>query len=150
MNLDPGIKVTPIVGAQLVPEPISSEELSLALQSGDLGLLEKCLTLQSNFLVHFELMSLFSKERNALSSFIRENAIEGEFVSGSYAESKLDPKFAHRVDAMIVVLNQIVAEMIEGVESGSIMAKECVIRFRQSVSLIPGVEIPRMSFFEDP
>lgn len=147
-ELDPGVRVTPLVGVDAPATSFSPEELSLALQSGDAGLLEELLSFQWNCRTHAQLLSEFNSARREYSEFVRDNAHDGEFVDGAYANVSMPAEKKHAMDARIADLNLVISCLIEGLEEQLRRSKEIMKRFQTAMNSVEGVEIHGVTFLD--
>jgi hypothetical protein len=147
-GLDPGVKVVPIVLSSVLVDEFSAEELANCLRSGDIGLLEELLDLQSNYRVTFELVRFFNQERNEFNAFTMNNASTADLVGGLAAQLEFDPKHKHGLEVRVAQLNQLVSEVMESYTSGLVKSEAAMSRFTSAMNSIPGIKVPKVNFVE--
>lgn len=142
-DMDPGLKVVPLVGPTHLIEAFTSEELAIVLQSSGQTLVLELLNMRSNYEVAFEVVKEFNKIRSDFSSYASAQARSGSFLDGQHQQLDFDPKEQHKLEARIGLLNQILSEIISSGETDIPRVDGIILKFelamRKKGMLLPDI-----------
>lgn len=145
-GMDPGVKVSPLVGNKAPDWQFSSSELALLLSTGDRGLVESLLSFQWQFGTTVALVDAFNQARLEYSRFVSSASIDGEFIEGTIASVSLPIKMKHAAEARVAELNQLVSEMIEGLPNVMDKAEKSVSRVESALRSLEGLKVVSVGF----
>jgi hypothetical protein len=148
VDLDPGVKVKPLVGAKAPNEVFTAEELSLLLETGDQGLVENLLGFQWRVGTVGALVEEFNVARRQYSSFVLENSLGGDFVDEHTGIVSLPGPTRHALDAQIAALNSMVGEFYTELPELMGQSKKLMFRVETALNSIDGLVIRRVGFHE--
>jgi hypothetical protein len=147
-ELDPGLKVKPLVGVRAPGETFSAEELSLLLETGDQGLAEALMAFQWRSATAGALLEEFNDARRQLSSFLSERMLEGEFLDEQTGRISLPASSQHAVEAQVASLNGMVGEFFTELPDLMTTSKQLMIRVESAVQSIDGLTLRTVKFQE--
>mgnify|MGYP005866546149 CR=1 FL=1 len=140
-NMEPGVKVKPLVGNPRPDISFSPDELALLLRTGDSGLAEKLLSFQWTVGTVGALLDSFNRSRIAFSRFAADSAVEAEFVDGPHAKISMAGRTRHAYEARIAELNTLVGELLTSLPECLDQSKLIMKRVESSFRSIKGLEI---------
>lgn len=142
-DLDPGVKVKPLVGAACPEIDFSPQELALLLSAGDSGLVEKILSFQWNTRTTGALVAAFNVSRLDYSRFIADRAVAGEW-DGAAASVSMPIETEHARDARLAELNTLIAQILEQLEAGLAESKVLNRRVQSSLNSVDNLTIKKV------
>jgi len=140
-DLDPGVKVKPLVGNPPPAIDFTAEELALLLGTGDQGLTENLLAFQWTLGTIGELVAAFNRSRIEYSRFVADSASSGEFFDGANATIEMPTSTRHALDARIAELNTLVGELTTSLPESLQTSKLMMKRVESALRSVDGLQI---------
>jgi hypothetical protein len=147
-EIEPGLKVLPIIIPDVAPRAFSSDELGFAFSTADTGLLEKLLSLATNFSANLQTLREFNEIRKGHMAFVQANATHGDFFDGEAASVEIPHAKKHQHESNVVMLNQLVALLLDSTTRDAKNCIETLERLRTAANSIKGLKVPIVSFVE--
>jgi hypothetical protein len=148
-NSEPGLRIPRLITIPKPFERFESEEVGLALETGDFDLVTKLSQFTFNVGMLDTMLLEFNEARSELNAFIDDHSNANSTVSGPVASFEIPTEMKHRFDTRVGILNQLLASLLENSESNLSASTELAYRFRSSVSSLPGVELPKIHLEDD-
>ena len=141
-EIEPGLKVLPIIIPAFEPEPFTPEDLALAFETKDTGLVEKLMAVATNFQANLQTLREFNALRKEFMNFTQENAQNGFFQEGDKARVSLSATLKHGFQSRVVMLNQLVGHLMEATEKDASECELTLKRLCSALSSIDGIRVP--------
>lgn len=122
---------------------LSPAELALCIRSGDEGLLDKLLSLQSN--AHTQI-SAFNKMNSMLEDyrlFKAQNALPTSSINGDVGTLEFPPEKVHELETRATHIDALVGKILEHIENDANDYLTLVTRFNSALNSIDGLEVPQ-------